>query len=61
MFADKAQVTWQVPDGGADKGKRADNSVSRQRLGGWEPKHASFASFMIEHQGQDFYSTGGQS
>lgn len=43
----------------AGLGKRVDSSKSRAKLGGWAPRYASFASFMVDHKGQDWYSSSG--
>ncbi|GFH11904.1 uncharacterized protein HaLaN_07485 [Haematococcus lacustris] len=56
QFAGQGPVTWLQPDGGASQGKRADNSATRDALGGWAPKYDSFSAFMAEHGGRDWYS-----
>lgn len=61
QFAGQQPVTWGVPDQGANRSKRADNSATREALGGWQPKYPSFVEFMTGSQfkGQDFYTTSG--
>ncbi|KAG2493226.1 hypothetical protein HYH03_008642 [Edaphochlamys debaryana] len=51
--------TGTFPENGQGRGKRVDNSASRAALGGWAPRYASFASFMAQGQGKDFYNTSG--
>ncbi len=58
-FAGQAPVTFTQPDGGPNRSKRADNTATRQLLGGWAPKYSSFASFMRDNKGEDFYTTSG--
>ena len=43
---------------GKDKGKRVSNAKTRAELG-WAPKYSSFAAFMKETGGSDFYTTSG--
>jgi nucleoside-diphosphate-sugar epimerase len=39
-------------------GKVVSNEMTRQQLGGWEPKYRSFKSFFSEHGGKDYYNSG---
>lgn len=39
-------------------GKVVSNESTRQQLGGWTPKYASFKSFFLEDGGKDYYNSG---
>ena len=38
------------------RGKRMSNAATRQALGGWAPKYASYDAFMRQHGARDWYS-----
>ena len=52
----QGEVTFALPSG--PKGKRTNNDVTRNMLGGWAPKYESFEAFM-RGGAEDFFNTSG--
>jgi len=59
VFSGSVKFTGPVPPAGTGMGKRVNNDVTRELLGGWKPKYSSFVNFFVTTKGTDFYTTSG--
>eukprot|EP00878_Enallax_costatus_P035525 GHUV01039663.1.p1 GENE.GHUV01039663.1~~GHUV01039663.1.p1 ORF type:complete len:189 (-),score=21.38 GHUV01039663.1:338-904(-) len=58
LFGEGSVKFTGTPEIGGGKGKVVDNERSRELLGGWKPKYASFKQFFADG-GKDYYNTSG--